>query len=49
MIKASWAAYTAAVDSESNVSKKQVWVHGWVYDVASGRIKDLGISRGPSS
>ncbi|KIM60301.1 hypothetical protein SCLCIDRAFT_124566 [Scleroderma citrinum Foug A] len=49
VIKASWAAYTAAVDSESNVSKKQVWVHGWVYDVASGRIKDLGISRGPSS
>ncbi|KAH0833869.1 carbonic anhydrase [Lanmaoa asiatica] len=26
---------------------KHVWVHGWVYDVASGRIKDLGVSRGP--
>ena len=49
VIKASWAAYTASVDSESNVSKRPVWVHGWVYDVASGRIKDLGISRGPSS
>ncbi|KAF8547533.1 carbonic anhydrase [Imleria badia] len=26
---------------------KQVWVHGWVYDVASGRIQDLEVSRGP--
>ena len=27
---------------------KHITVHGWVYDLASGRIKDLGISRGPS-
>ena len=27
---------------------KDISVHGWVYDVASGRIKDLGVSRGPS-
>lgn len=26
---------------------KHVSVHGWVYDVASGRIKDLGVTRGP--
>ncbi|KAJ4487750.1 carbonic anhydrase [Lentinula aciculospora] len=26
---------------------KEVWVHGWVYNVASGTIRDLGISRGP--
>ncbi|KAG8215138.1 carbonic anhydrase [Butyriboletus roseoflavus] len=26
---------------------KPVCVHGWVYDIASGRIKDLGVSRGP--
>jgi len=26
---------------------KHVWVHGWVYDTASGRIKDLAVSRGP--
>lgn len=26
---------------------KDVSVHGWVYDVASGRIKDLGVTRGP--
>ncbi|GAW01294.1 carbonic anhydrase [Lentinula edodes] len=26
---------------------KEVWVHGWVYDVATGTIRDLGISRGP--
>ncbi|KAL4077381.1 carbonic anhydrase [Scleroderma citrinum] len=40
VIRDSWAAYIAS---------KQVWVHGWVYDVASGQIRDLGISRGPSS
>lgn len=34
-VKQAWAA------------RKPVWVHGWVYDVASGRIKDLGVSRGP--
>ncbi|KAF9228209.1 carbonic anhydrase [Gyrodon lividus] len=26
---------------------KQVWVHGWVYDIGTGRIKDLKVSRGP--
>ncbi|KAG6374167.1 carbonic anhydrase [Boletus reticuloceps] len=26
---------------------KQVSVHGWVYDVGSGRIRDVGVSRGP--
>lgn len=28
---------------------KDVYVHGWVYDLASGRCHDLGISRGPPS
>lgn len=28
---------------------KQVWVHGWVYDIKSGRLRDLGISVGPPS
>ncbi|KAJ3725769.1 carbonic anhydrase [Lentinula raphanica] len=27
---------------------KEVWVHGWVYDVSTGTIRDLGISRGPT-
>jgi len=27
---------------------KQVWVHGWVYDLAKGELRDLDISRGPS-
>lgn len=28
--------------------KKQVWVHGWIYDLASGRLRDLRISRSPT-
>ena len=42
MIKATWAAYA------NNEEKKPVLVYGWVYDVATGRIRDLGITRGPS-
>ena len=26
---------------------REVWVHGWVYDLATGRLEDLKISRGP--
>jgi carbonic anhydrase len=26
-------------------AKKEVWVHGWVYDLATGRLRDLEISR----
>jgi len=49
VIKALWAASVASVGGEGKMRKTQVWVHGWVYDVASGRIRDLGISRGPST
>jgi carbonic anhydrase len=28
--------------------KEEVWVHGWVYDLASGRLRDLEISKGPT-
>ena len=30
-------------------AKGRVWVHGWVYDLKSGTLKDLGVSKGPSS
>jgi len=46
VIKAAWAAYAASEKGKDE--KKQVWVHGWVYDVASGRIQDLGVSHGPA-
>lgn len=26
---------------------QNVWIHGWVYDLATGLLKDLNISRGP--
>ncbi|EIM87607.1 carbonic anhydrase [Stereum hirsutum FP-91666 SS1] len=26
---------------------KKVWVHGWVYELEHGRLRDLGISKGP--
>lgn len=29
--------------------KQKVFIHGWVYDLATGLLKDLGISRGPPS
>lgn len=25
---------------------QSVWIHGWVYDIASGTLRDLGISQG---
>ncbi|KAF7323194.1 Carbonic anhydrase [Mycena chlorophos] len=35
----------------ANKSKagKQVWIHGWVYDLKKGELRDLGISRGPTA
>lgn len=26
---------------------KEIWVHGWIYDIAKGQLRDLEISRGP--
>ena len=31
--------------AEITNGKKEVWVHGWVYDLATGRLRDLEISR----
>ncbi|KAG7092714.1 hypothetical protein E1B28_009044 [Marasmius oreades] len=28
-------------------NEKRVWIHGWVYDLASGKLSDLGLTRGP--
>ena len=30
-------------------AQKRVWVHGWVYEVEKGTLKDLGVSKGPES
>jgi len=27
--------------------KQKVFIHGWVYELGTGLLKDLGISRGP--
>ncbi|KAH9919353.1 carbonic anhydrase [Amylocystis lapponica] len=27
---------------------KNIWVHGWVYEIEKGKIRDMGISVGPS-
>ncbi len=32
--------------TESGEAKK-VYVHGWIYELQSGRLRDLGVSRGP--
>ena len=34
--------------SNDDPEKRNVWVHGWVYDLASGRLQDLRISSGPA-
>jgi len=26
---------------------QDVWIHGWVYDLSTGLLRDLNISRGP--
>ncbi|TFK30075.1 carbonic anhydrase [Coprinopsis marcescibilis] len=26
---------------------QDVWIHGWVYDISTGKLRDLGVSRGP--
>ncbi|KAA1472334.1 carbonic anhydrase [Dentipellis sp. KUC8613] len=28
-------------------ARKKVWVHGWVYEVENGTLKDLGVTQGP--
>jgi carbonic anhydrase len=33
--------------TQGTPKKQRVFIHGWVYDLGSGRLKDLGISRGP--
>jgi carbonic anhydrase len=26
-------------------NRKNVWVHGWVYELESGKLRDLGVTR----
>lgn len=33
--------------ASDNPEKRNVWVHGWVYDLATGKLKDLEVTRGP--
>ena len=33
--------------TQGTPKKQKVFIHGWVYDLGSGLLKDLGISRGP--
>ncbi|KAG5637135.1 hypothetical protein H0H81_005664 [Sphagnurus paluster] len=30
-------------------ANKKVWVHGWVYDLATGRLRDLNVTKGPAA
>lgn len=40
VIRSSWTAAQGG-------NGKRVYVHGWIYDLGSGRLKDLGVSEGP--
>ncbi|KAG6814542.1 hypothetical protein H0H92_000069 [Tricholoma furcatifolium] len=35
--------------ASSDAKKRNVYVHGWVYDLSTGLLRDLNISRGPSA
>jgi carbonic anhydrase len=41
-VKEAWREYDAGVD------RPAVWLHGWVYDLETKKLRDLGVSRGPS-
>lgn len=41
-----WAQYAKEGDSGK---QKKVFVHGWVYGLEDGRLRDLGVSHGPPS
>lgn len=42
MIKRAWARNAEGVEGA-----KAVYVHGWVYELENGRLRDLGVSAGP--
>lgn len=33
--------------SQGTPKRQKVFIHGWVYDLSTGLLRDLGISRGP--
>jgi len=33
--------------TQGTPKKQKVFIHGWIYDLGSGLLKDLGLSRGP--
>ncbi|KAF8077805.1 carbonic anhydrase [Lyophyllum atratum] len=35
--------------ASADAKKKNVWVHGWVYDISTGRLRDLKVTRGPAA
>ncbi|KAK1924208.1 carbonic anhydrase 2 [Papiliotrema laurentii] len=41
IMKSAWAQAKAG-------EKKEVFIHGWVYDLGTGTLRDLGISQGPN-
>ena len=53
MIQRSWAAAAAGTKANgtdtyaSGKDVKMVHVHGWVYELETGRLRDLGVSCGP--
>ncbi|KLO13070.1 carbonic anhydrase [Schizopora paradoxa] len=46
VIKNAWEKYVKEGDSGQ---QKKVFVHGWVYGLEDGRLRDLGVSYGPPS
>ncbi|PPQ71994.1 hypothetical protein CVT24_008264 [Panaeolus cyanescens] len=40
-------ARTATVLNVWGDARRDFWIHGWVYDLSTGRLRDLNVSKGP--
>jgi len=40
-VVAAWAT------TKAGAMPKSLWVHGWVFEMENGRLRDLGVSKGP--
>ena len=50
VVKGAWEAWRSQKQVQQGQEvegRKKIFVHGWVYNLESGRLRDLGVSEGP--